>query len=184
MCVRASLEEGLRKGNEKYLYLNESSIINIYWIQSYLQGGTNCLTGTLTNGRVETMVQLKHAALWCGALLVLGYLWNLAQVLSLVIPSWLSSDKTKKIFWWGVCKHFLSEGSLYSCLRTTLATGEGVQKSGIYTPNDVFGPEALLLSVRINRMLCVGRCLLGIEAEQLPDERWTLKSPLLISHPQ
>lgn len=96
MCarVRVSLEEeGLRKRNEKYLYLNESSIINIYWIQSYLQGGDKLLN-RYTNGRVETTVQLKHAALWCGALLVLGYLWNLAQVLSLVIPSCLSSDKT------------------------------------------------------------------------------------------
>lgn len=76
MCarVRVSLEEeGLRKRNEKYLYLNESSIINIYWIQSYLQGGDKLLN-RYTNGRVETTVQLKHAALWCGALLVLGYL--------------------------------------------------------------------------------------------------------------
>lgn len=89
-----------------------------------------------------------------------------------------------------LCKHFLSESlcksSLYACLRTTLATqGERVQKSGIYTPKyDVFGPEALLLSARINWMLCVAQCLLGIEAERLPDERRTLESPFLISHRQ
>lgn len=68
-------------------------VIYIYWIQSYLQGGDKLLN-RYTNGRVETMVQLKHAAWWCGALLVLGYLQNFAQVLSLVIPSCLSSDKT------------------------------------------------------------------------------------------
>lgn len=44
MCVCASLEEGLRKGNEKYLYLNESSIIHFHWIQSYLQGGDKLLS--------------------------------------------------------------------------------------------------------------------------------------------